>query len=305
MLAALAVAPVAAQTPAGLGADCVEAGGEPATCLGGAVAGYSLLGHGSLLAGMGAPAPGTASNLGTRVGGGPRWSVFGQMGTSSWGMPDPTDPAVETELWVPAVRFGAAAGLFDGFRLMPTVGGFLALDVFADASFVLAPGSDGFDGSLRSFAAGARVGLFREGFTVPGVSLSLARRVYGDAGYGDPARGEVFGVTVDPATTSFRAVVGKDLFAVELLGGFGWDDFSGDALLLASDGAGGIVSTSGRLEGSRRVWFGSASTTFSLILSLAVEAGWAEGLDPVPALTGEHDPTEGSAFVSFSARLVL
>ncbi|NIQ58331.1 MAG: hypothetical protein GWM92_00195, partial [Gemmatimonadetes bacterium] len=55
----------------------------------------------------------------------------------------------------------------------------------------------------------------------------------------------------------------------------------------------------------RRLYFGSASKTFSLILTLSLEAGFAEGLERVPAYSGAHDPTSGSAFGSFTARLVL
>lgn len=303
--ALLLAAPSAAQSPAVLAASCVDGGGDLDTCLTGATAGYSFVGHVSLLSNLGSPIPGSASNLGTRPGGSPRLSFHGQLSASSWDLPDLRQLPDARSSWVPSLRLGGAAGLFDGFRIMPTVGGLLATDVFVDGSFHLPSGSDGFDGSVRSMAVGTRIGIFREGFTVPGVSVSVARRFFGESAYGELADGDVAGVVVDPAVTSVRAMVSKDLFAVEVMAGFGWDEFSADATLEAPDGSGGTVAVTGPMSGSRRLVFGSASMTFSLFLSLTVEGGWAGGLSPIPAYVGEHDPSGGTGFASFSARLVL
>lgn len=295
------------QAPASLAASCVSGGGDPALCLTAATSAYSLMGDAGLLSGAWAAVPGTASNLGTRVGGGPRMSFFARLSAASWDLPDPTDGmgAREASSVVPATHFGVAAGLFDGFRLMPTVGGFLATDVFGHASFMFPSGSDGFAGGVRAYTAGIRVGLFREGFTIPGASVSVAHRFVGEAGFGDLALGDATQVTVDPGVTSVRATASKDLFAVEVLAGFGWDGYSGDATIRVPDGAGGALATAGKIDGSRRLYFGSAAMTFSLVLTLSVEAGWAEGLAPVAGYAGAHDPSAGSAFGSFSARLIL
>ena len=305
LVTALLTTPVAAQSPATLGARCVDAGGDVDPCLAGATAAYSFSGHASLQSGLGSPIPGSASALGTRVGGGPRLAFFGQLSASSWDLPDLARPLAERSSWVPSFRVGAAAGLFDGFRIMPTVGGFLATDVFADASLHLPSGSAGLDGNVSSLSAGARIGVFREGFTVPGVSVSVARRIFGESSYGDLLTGDLAGVAVDPAVTSIRAMVSKDLFAVELLAGVGWDDFSGDTTLEVTDGSGGLTTVTGPVEGSREIFFASASMTFSLVFSLTVEGGWAGGLSPVPAYVADHDPSGGTGFASLSARLVL
>lgn len=303
--ALLAATPAAAQSPAVLAAACVDGGGNLDTCLAGATAGYSFVGHVSLLSNLGSPIPGSASNLGTRPGGSPRLSFHGQLSASSWDLPDLSQVPDARSSWVPSLRLGGAAGLFDGFRVMPTVGGLLATDVFVDGAFHLPSGSDGFDGSVRSLAVGTRIGIFREGFTVPGVSVSVARRFFGESAYGELARGDVAGVIVDPAVTSIRAMVSKDLFAVELMAGFGWDEFSADATLEVPGDPAGTLAFSGPMGGSRRLVFGSASMTFSLFISLTVEGGWAGGLSPIPAYVGEHDPTGGTGFASVSARLIL
>lgn len=298
-------APLRAQSPAELAASCVGTGGDAGLCLAASTAGYALMGHAGLLASGGSPIPGTASNLGTRVAGRPRLAFFGQVGASSWATPDPGAVSGESSSTVPAVKIGAAAGLFDGFRLMPTVGGVLAVDVFADVAF-LSPGeSQGFSGGVTSYAVGVRTGLFREGFTIPGASVSLTRRFSGSVGIGDVPGGDAIEASVDPSVTSVRATVSKDLFAVELLAGVGWDDLSADATVQVPQEGGGSVTVPGSMDGSRTLFFGSASKTFSLVLTLTLEGGWADGLGPVPGYDGAYDPSSGSAFGSVTARLVL
>lgn len=297
--------PLRAQSPSVLAASCVDAGGDLGLCLGASTAGYSLMGHSSLLASAGSPIPGTASNLGTRVAGRPRLALFGQVIGSSWATPDPGDVSGESSSTVPGVKIGAAAGIFDGFNPMPTVGGVLAVDVFADIAF-LSPGeAQGFSGGVTSYAIGVRTGIFREGFTIPGASISVARRFSGSVGIGDAVAGDVFEAAADPSATSVRATLSKDLFAVELLAGVGWDDLSADVSVEVPQDGGGSVSASGRMDGSRMLFFGSASKTFSLFLTLTLEGGWAEGLGMVPGHDGDYDPSSGSAFGSVTARLVF
>jgi hypothetical protein len=221
------------------------------------------------------------------------------------GLPDFSDPAggAEADLFASAFHFGAAAGLFDGFRLMPTVGGFLSVDAFGQASFLLLPGGEGFTGGARSYSAGVRVGILREGFTVPGISVSMARRFPDDVGYG--LEGDPASTTLQPGVTALPATIGKDLFAVEWVAGIGWEDYDSQTTLRAADGAGGFVTISGDLEDSRLLYFGSAAMTFGIVLSMSLEAGWAEGLGPVPTYVGQHDPAAGALFGSLSARLTL
>ncbi|MDH3272471.1 MAG: hypothetical protein OEN56_14125 [Gemmatimonadota bacterium] len=296
---------VLAQEPSEIASSCEASGGDPARCLAAAVGGYALQGHVSLLASVGSPIPGTASNLGTRVGGGPRLSFFARALTSKWGGPDPGNVLQESSPLVRAIQLGGAAGVFDGFRLMPTVGGFLATDVFIDGTFMSPSEADGFSGSFRSYGLGVRIGVLREGFTVPGVSLSVARRFSGTVGAGDLDAGDDVRFTIDPAVTSVRAAVSKDLFAIELLAGVGWDDFEADATIGVSDGLGSSFQGAGSMAGSRRLFFGSAAMTFSLVLTLALDVGWAEGVGDVPGWSGAFDPGSGSLHGGLSARLVL
>lgn len=298
-----------AQTPDELSGVCIVAAGQPALCAAASVAARSLSGHVGILSGLGSEVPGTASNLGTRIGGGPRLGFSTRAAAVDMGLPDPSDATGlrETNFVVPAIHTGVTVGLFDGYRLAPTVGGFLSVDLFAQASFLLLPQSEGFDGSIRSYSVGARVGVFREGFTMPGVSLSIARRYLGEFDFGDAGASDVMVLTLNPAVTALRATVGKDLFAVEVMAGLGWDDYSGDATIRVNNGValGAMATATGEVSEGRFLYFGSAAMTFGIVLSVSVEGGWAKGFDPVTAYTGEHDPTKGSAFGSFSFRLTM
>lgn len=298
--------PLRAQTPQAHAMACTAAGGPTEPCARAAVTSRALMGQVGLLVGSGAEIPGTASTLGTRVGGGPRLSFFARGAAVGISLPDPAvSPLADVTFPATALQAGAAVGLFDGFRIMPTVGGFLSTDVFAQGAFIFLPTAEGFGGNTQSLTTGLRVGILREGFTVPGISLSVARRFPGavDFGLADEANPTV---TVDPGVTSLRLVVGKDLYAVEVMGGVGWDEYSGgDAVTRVADGVGPVVITEGEMSGSRRLYFGSASMTFGIVLSLSVQAGWAEGFDPVPGYTGSFDPTGGTLFGWFSARLTL
>jgi len=187
---------------------------------------------------------------------------------------------------------------------MPTVGGFLSLDAFGRASLLRLSDAQGFAGSVRAYTVGVRVGIFREGFTIPGVSVSASRRFVGDLEAGTTADAASF-IVAGPDVTSLRATVGKDLYAVEVLAGLGWDRYEGDVTVAASDGMGGAPVTTGSLSESRRLYFGSAAMTFSIILSVSVEAGWAQGLDPLTSYAGDYDQRGATPFGGLSLRLIL
>ena len=294
-----------AQSPESLGSACVAAGGQAAPCFASAAAGEALQGHVALLSGFGSEVSGTATTLATRVQGGPRIALTARFGAVDMSVPDLRDPAGlgEAGFVATAAHADIALGLFDGFRLMSTVGGFLSVDVFGRASFLFLPTSEGFDDGSTAYTAGVRVGIFREGFTIPGVSASVSRRFVGGIDFGGTA--DPSSVSIDPTVTSFRATVGKDLFAVEWLAGFGWDDFGGDVRVSATHGLGGAVSVTGDLSSSRRLYFASAAMTLSIVLNVAVEAGWADGYDPTASYGGSWDASDGAPFGSLSLRFIL
>ena len=299
--------PSSAQTPGQLAEACIVAGGSTRLCTGAAVGARAIQSQAGLLAGAGVEVPGTATTLGTRVGGGPRLAFSVRAGLVDMSFPDLSDPLVTREAgtMATAVHGRASAGLFDGFQVMPTVGGFLSLDVFGQASLLFLPEDEGLTGGSRSYSAGLRVGVLREGFTVPGMSVSVAKRFPDDVSY--LAAGGPGGSEVAPSVISYRAALGKDLFAIEWLAGVGYDEYDGDVTLdvVDSGGVASRVTTSAALGSDRIMYFGGASTTLGIILTLSIEAGWAEGFEAVPGWDGPHDPTSGTLFGGLAARLTL
>jgi hypothetical protein len=173
-----------------------------------------LMGDVSLLAGGGSEVPGQSTTLGRRIGGSPRFAVSLGAGGQSVVVPElGASGGGEASPFLPVVQVGLGLGLFDGFSLLPTVGGFLSVDLVGQASFLFFPEAEGFDGRVDVLSIGARVGLLRESFTLPGVTVSVSRRLSGSLGFGDTAAGDAGQVALDPSITSLRATVGKDLFA--------------------------------------------------------------------------------------------
>jgi hypothetical protein len=310
LLLAMAWAPTpgAAQSAQDLSTTCATAGGDAATCAAAAVAARAVTSQVGLMAGPGSEIPGEGSTLGRRLGGMPRIAAWVRAGVQPVDAPDPTDPtgAREASSLTPQLQAGLGLGVFDGFRLLPTVGGFLSLDVVGHASFLFLSDGSGFDGRVNVWSFGARLGILRESFTLPGVSVSVARRLSGDVRLGDSASGDLSEVLLDPSVTSLRATASKDLFAFGVLVGFGWDDFSSNAEMRVSDGAAGFATAAGSIDGRRRVYFASVTRQLGVLAWLTVEGGWADGLDPIAGYTGTgFDPGSRSPFASATVLLKL
>lgn len=285
---------------------CAATGAPALRCSELAVTARALQGASGLLAGLGSEVAGSAGTLGRRLGTMPRISVGARAAFGHLGLPDLADPGAEPSreavFVVPSVHAGVAVGLFDGFFLLPTVGGVLSLDLLAQTSVLFLPTGEGFDGRASGWSVGARLGLLRESFTLPGVAVSLTRRDLGRIRFGDPMGPGGGGVEVDPAVTSARATVGKDLLSVGLLAGVGWDRYSGPVTLSPT---GAAPTRADALTHTRALLFGGASMNF-LVLQLSAEAGWASGFGAVNGYRGApFDPTGGSGYGSLAFRLTL
>ena len=231
----IAPTPSAAQaTRAAMASECATADVAFAPlCLEGALALEAARGGIGLAAAQSTPVPGSASTLGRRLGTSPRIALSFRGGTKRVGMPDPRAgdaPAPKRAFWVPAGEGTLTLGMLDGFSILPTVGGLLSLDLLASAGIARLGDGDGFGSSVQWFGYGARFGLLRESFTLPGVSLSLARRANlteVEWGLPDDQARAVF----KPVVTSVRASVGKDFLAFGILGGWGWERYSGSSTM--------------------------------------------------------------------------
>jgi hypothetical protein len=153
-----------------------------------------------------------------------------------------------------------------------------------------------------------RLGILRESFSLPGVSLSASYRSLGSLELWDVQRGDPAGAAFDLGVSSVRAVLGKDLWGIGFLAGAGWERYSGAATLTVLGTPGSEIdgSASGDLESDRRLYFFGASMTF-IAIQISAEAGWARGFDPTlpPMAESGFDPTSRSEFGALSLRLTF
>jgi hypothetical protein len=257
--------------------------------------------------------PGTASTLGMRMGHMPRIAVDLRITGTTADIPDVRTVNATGRLTVPlgSVAADAAVGLFQGFAPLPTVGGVLSLDVIGSAGIIPIPSTNGFQGATPvTWALGARLGLLRESFTVPGVSISAMYRRVGDVAYGDSTlqRYDAYFAS-NLGITSVRATVGKTLAVVGITAGAGWDRYHSDVAMGASVGAPipdvHIPRTS--VSASRTSLFADLSLNY-VVLSIVAEAGWQLGgtLPAAPLPPGANlNAGKGALFGGLSLRLTI
>jgi hypothetical protein len=235
----------------------------------------------------GNPVIGTASTLGMRLGAMPRISIGLRASAAAvevGGIESLSDEEKMT-FPVPAVNADVAVGLFSGFGLGPTVGGLGSIDLLGSVGTIPLPSGEGFDGSPFSWAAGARLGILRESFTAPGISVSGTYRKVGEIEYGDPelVSEDAYFLMDDLSAWSLRGTISKRLLALGLTAGAGYDRYNSAVQLIVDDPSdvidGQFELSTDELESSRTTFFGNVSLTM-MILHLAGEFGWQSGGDP-------------------------
>jgi len=263
-----------------------------------------------LAATAGNPVPGTASTLGMRLGAIPRVSVAARV-TGVWVDLPPIRDIGGTKMdgmIVPALGANAAVGVLRGFSPAPTVGGVGSLDLLGSFSVIPVPEGEGFrDDSPVAWGIGARVGLLRESFTVPGISISGMYHRLSNFEFGDPtfAREASFFDVQDYSVLSARAAISKQLLVFGLAAGVGYDRYSSD-VRFGVQGLGSPIAVEG-FSTDRVMAFANATLSF-LILHLVAEAGWQSGADDIgleiPANV-DSDVENGSFFGSIAVRLAI
>ena len=224
---------VEAQDLDALVASCSE-GGSPSLnvpCQGTILAVQAIRGGISVADAMGSELAGTSSTLGRRLGRTPRVSLAARFKMAVFDIPDvlPNGGALpgKTTLLTYGMQATATVGVLDGFSIAPSVGGFLSLDLLASLNLVFLQEDDGFTENEGIISLGGRVGLLRESFTMPGVTVSVVQHYGEQLSWGEVSVTGA-GLDTDITTTSLRATVGKNLFAVALLAGIGLDWQKGD-----------------------------------------------------------------------------
>lgn len=287
---------------------------------------------GILMAG-GNPTLGTASTGGVRLGLIPRVSLTGRINVVGARLPDiRQDADGETEqftLPAPAVGANVSIGLTQGFSVAPMIGGFGAIDLLGSVSVLpLSLLEEDFGDNAFSWGAGARLGLIRESFVTPGVSVSLMYRSLGDVSFGQVCEGTEVPISGNRSACSTdgdfgeiqfgldnwsaRAIISKRLLGLGLTAGVGYDKFETSADF--------AVRAPGPPTGTEQVyrfsdiavdndrWSAFINGSFTvLVASLVGEVGWMQGSDPISGFpeASDFDPGEGTFFGSLGFRLSL
>lgn len=349
-VAMLTVSPLAAQSSSG--APCEDAAplltpGEQDYCFAIAQAVESAQPQLGIVIAGGNPTLGSNELRGIRLGVLPRFSATVQLSAARVRLPDIEDASTamtgRIEAPAPALSGSVALGVFPGFSTSPTVGGIGSLDLLGSATWLPfnTIGVDGFaeDAAEFAYGFGARVGLLRESFTTPGISVSLMYRRLNRVRYGDvcpPGAGaSLLGVQGngydldaglcaapgDPGEFAFdltdwsgRAVVSKRLLGLDLAAGAGYDRFQSEIEFglgatpeLPLVGVQPVFIRASELDVDSDRWsaFGNVSLPF-LLAALVAEVGWMEGGDPIPQFDvagSDFDPREGILFGSVGLRL--
>lgn len=259
---------------------------------------------------LGSDNPGTASTMGKRLGAAPRIALAVSAIGLPMEMPRVAVSSVqglteEESFAVLGLRGTVVAGVVDGFQPAPALGGVFSVDLVGSYSALRLPGGSGFSGSSTGVGLGTRVGLLRESFTLPGISVSAVRRWHNDVQAGDIAAGNPGEVRMDLTVSSLRATVGKNWFVLGLMAGAGWDRYEGDADVTVPRAGGTTDSAASRVRSERSLYFVGGWFNF-LISQVSLEVGMAEGVsDPFTGRGGGYDPAARDWFASAALRITL
>lgn len=298
----------AAQDLAPLVTQCALGGSAEllTSCRSAVLAAQAIRGGIAVADAAGADLSGASSTIGRRLENAPRVSVDVRLRMARFGMPDiiggGTGAAGETAVNVYGVKSSVAVGVLDGFSLMPTVGGVLSLDLLASGSLMFLGESDGFLGNEAIFSVGGRVGIFRESFSLPGVTVSVVQSFGKNVDWSSAVNGAQIDAGI--STTSVRATIGKNFFTFAVLAGMGWDWDRGEVGVQIPDPMGQGVGRSDGLTTRRPVYFAGVSIT-RLVYQLSLEGGWAGGYEELSGYAGAYDPGAITPFVGVAGRITI
>ena len=306
LLAALVLAvalPVSAQN-----SECTAFGGSSRricdAALDGTRAFHPVAG---ILVSGGNPVLGTANTLG----GLGHFSVTARANAAEVVLPDPSydgsPGAVPSNegLYAPVPLVEAAAGLWEG---LPS--GLLSIDLLASAQLLptnqvddlsVDPDARRIGDVALGLGYGVRVGLLRDEGPLPAVSVSAMRRHVPRIAYGDVDGGDEFRYSVDLEATNLRLVASKQLAALQLAAGIGWDRYTGGAQVELREGTAPLVRVD--LKESHTLAFLNVGIDLAAV-SLVGEAGYQSGREEELSTDFEDfDTTDGKLFAGIGLRL--
>lgn len=241
---------------------------------------------GMALAG-GNPVLGTASPIGTKFRFIPRIYVGGRINFVWAAIPDVLDypddaaAAVATrEFSVPMPQLDISVGLFEGWRMSSTLSGLGSVEILGSLGAMILPAGEGFENDATGLGLGARIGLIRESFTAPGLSLSGEYQWTGRIRHGQVTGGDDAEFSMDLSATSFRLGLSKSFVAIGLALTVGWDHYQSDVDLGVADVDGALVAVvpaDDRVSLSEDRWSVAVDVSYIvLFLNIAAELGWQE-----------------------------
>jgi hypothetical protein len=224
-------------------------------------------------------------------------------------VPDVTTPTTTGNNKGKALSFNvdAGVGIYSGLTIAPTLGGFGSIDAIVSLGKMKMP-EEFVNSEPGSWAAGLRIGLLRESFTAPGISVTAMYRSIGDYSYGQtgdaPANAMLTQANFENnSVQSLRAIIGKRIFVLGANVGVGYDKFASDV----SGNGGGLLLQNVELREDRLTAFANVSWTL-IILNAVAEAGYMQGGDAFasPLPTGQSSQTEKATYyASLALRLAL
>lgn len=292
-------------------AGCAAAGANTADCERVESALVAAVPQVGIAAAAGNPLLGTASVGGVRLGFLPRVTAGIRVNAARMRLPDilngggpppGTFADGDQTQTVAVVGADAAVSLFEGVT-RGTAGGIGALDVLLSAGVLPATGA--ITDVTGTWGAGVRVGLLRETFGTPGVSVSTMYRRTGGVHYGIScgnapcAQVTAAGLDFDVRDWSTRLTAAKRVGPLGLLAGVGYDRFSDPDGRFVYRNSTTTVSDTVKLKAGR--WSAFANAAYALTVgSVIVEGGWMGGHG---GDSGDSGP--GAPFGSIGVRLSL
>jgi hypothetical protein len=296
----------------GASASCVAQTLAPVACYTAAQALASAFPQIGIASAGGSPVLGTEGTRGVTLGFIPKTTGTLRLNVARVRLPDlrAGESGTRTDVALVA-KIETATRLFDGLA-SGTVTGIGSLDLLLDAGVLPATGAP--TRAATELGAGARLGIVRETFGMPGVAVSAMVRHTARTAYGDDCGGRSgcaatgAGEVVFPVTdVGARLTVGKRVGPVGLLGGAGWNRFSTRGEFAYRGTLTPSRATDVELDDTR--WSLFADLSYALTVgSLVLEGGWMSGGDAVGGFSpgaGGYDPGQGTAFGSLGLRISL
>lgn len=213
------------------------------------------------------------------------------------------------KLWAPAPLVEGGLGVYGGVG-----NGLLAVDLLGSAqllptdqinNLVVDSGARQIGGIALGLGYGARIGLVKDRGPLPALSVSVMRRDIPRITYGDVPGGDRFSYGVDLHATNLRLIASKQLLFLDMAAGFGWDKYTGDAVIQFRDPITNAQQPDVpvKLNSSRVLGFLNAGMSLSVV-RLTAEVGYQGGKDQKLSTDFQgFDTTKGKLFAGLGLRV--